>query len=88
MAGSCWSRRPTPTRCCRRASGAATGRHRSHHRPLPGTWGDPPPMLSAVAQAALEGDLAGKVHALASDPKDGLAASLARLGRAFMARNS
>ena len=53
-----------------------------------GTWGDPPPMLSAVAQAALEGDLAGKVQALASDPKDGLAAALARLGRAFMARNS
>ena len=33
-------------------------------------------MLSAVAQAALEGDLAGKVQALASDPKDGLAAAL------------
>ena len=45
-------------------------------------------MLSAVAQAALEGDLAGKVQALASDPKDGLAAALARLGRAFMARNA
>ena len=56
--------------------------------PAPGTWGDSPPMLSAVAQAALEGDLAGKVHALATDPKDGLAAALARLGRAFMARNS
>ena len=56
--------------------------------PAPGTWGDPPPMLSAVAQAALEGDLAGKVQALAGDPKDGLAAALARLGRAFMARDS
>jgi hypothetical protein len=54
----------------------------------PGTWGDPPPMLSAVAQAALERDLAGKVQAPASDPKDGLAAALARLGRAFMARDS
>ena len=53
-----------------------------------GTWGDPPPMLSAVAQAVLEGDLAGKVHVLASDPKDRLAAALARLGRAFMARDS
>ena len=42
----------------------------------------------SVAQAALEGDLAGKVQALASDPKDGLAAALARLGRAFMARDS
>jgi hypothetical protein len=56
--------------------------------PLPGTWGEPPPMLSAVAQAALEGDLAGKVQALASDPKDGLAAALARLGRTFMTRDS
>ena len=56
--------------------------------PAPGTWGEPAPMLSAVAQAALESDLAGKVAALASDPKDGLAAALARLGRAFMGRNS
>ena len=55
---------------------------------LPGTWGDPPPMLSAVAQATLESDLAGKVHVLASAPKDGLAAALARLGRVFMARDS
>jgi hypothetical protein len=44
-------------------------------------------MLSALAQAALEGDLKGTVHVLASDPKDGLAAALARLGRAFMARD-
>ena len=42
---------------------------------------------SALALAALEGSVASKVHALASDPKDGLAAALARLGRAFMARN-
>ena len=56
--------------------------------PLQGTWGDPPPMLSALAQAVLEGDLAGKVHVLASDPKDRLAAALARLGRAFMASDS
>jgi hypothetical protein len=57
--------------------------------PLPGTWGDPLPiMLSAVAQAALETDLKGKVAALASDPKDRLAAALARLGRAFLARDS
>ena len=46
-----------------------------------------PPLPSALAQAALQGDLAGKVHALASDPKDGLAAALARLGQAFMARD-
>jgi hypothetical protein len=56
--------------------------------PAAGTWGDPQPMLSALAQAALEGDLAAKVQTLASDPKDGLAAALARLGRAFMARDS
>jgi hypothetical protein len=56
--------------------------------PAPGTWGEPAPMLSALAQAALEGDLAAKVQALAADPKDGLAAALARLGRAFMARDS
>jgi hypothetical protein len=56
--------------------------------PWPGTWGEPTPLPSALAQAALEGDLAGKVHALASDPKDGLAAALARLGQAFLARNA
>jgi hypothetical protein len=57
--------------------------------PAPGTWGGPAPtVLSAIAQAALEGDLAAKVQALASDPGDGLAAALARLGRAFMARDS
>ena len=57
--------------------------------PLPGTRGDhPPPLPSALAQAALEGDLTGKVAVLASDPKDRLAAALARLGRAFMARDS
>ena len=56
--------------------------------PWPDTWGATPPLPSALAQAALAGDLAGKVHALASDPKDGLAAALARLGRAFMARDS
>jgi hypothetical protein len=56
--------------------------------PWPGTWGEPAPMPSALAQAALESDLAGQVHALASDPKDGLAAALARLGQAFLARNA
>ena len=62
------------------ATGAASARC--------GHLGDPPPVLSAVAQAALEGDLAAKVQALAGDPKDRLAAALARLGRAFMARDS
>jgi hypothetical protein len=56
--------------------------------PAPGTCGEPAPILCAVAQAALEGDLAAKVQALSSDPKEGLAAVLARLGRAFLARDS
>jgi hypothetical protein len=56
--------------------------------PAPGTWGDPPPMASVLAQAALETDLQGTVAVLTSDPKDGLARALASLGRAFMARNA
>jgi len=56
--------------------------------PWPDTWRATPPMPSALAQAALEGDLAGKVQVLAGDPKDGLAAALARLGQAFLARNA
>ena len=47
-----------------------------------------PPLPSAVALAALEADLAGKVQALATEPKDALARALASLGRAFMARDS
>jgi hypothetical protein len=57
--------------------------------PAPGTWGGPAAVLpSAVALAALEADLASKVQALATDPKDSLARALASLGRAFMARDS
>jgi hypothetical protein len=60
--------------------------------PAPGTWGDPPPIPSVLAQAALEGREGGELRAvvqiLAADPKDRLAAALARLGRAFMARDS
>jgi hypothetical protein len=60
--------------------------------PAPGTWGDPAPMPSVLAQAALEGreggGLRSVVQILAADPKDRLAAALARLGRAFMARDS
>jgi hypothetical protein len=63
-------------------------RIKSQHCGRHTTWGEPTPMLSAVAQAALEGDLVGKVQALATDPKDGLAAALARLGRAFMAKTT
>ena len=60
--------------------------------PAPGTWGEPPPMPSVLAQAALEGrqsgDLRTVVGILDADPKDRLAAALARLGRAFMTRAS
>ena len=72
-------------RCCRRRAGGATGRLR---RRRSRSGGGPPIMPSALAQAALEGALAGKVQALAGDPKDGLAAALARLGQAFLARNA
>ncbi len=54
--------------------------------PAPGTWGEPAPMPDAVTLARLEGDLMGKVMALATDPKNRLAAALASLGRAFMVR--
>ena len=60
--------------------------------PAPGTWGEPTPMPTVLAQAALEGrhsgDLRTVVGILDADPKDRLAAALARLGRAFMARDS
>ncbi|HME28062.1 MAG TPA: hypothetical protein VKI44_43200 [Acetobacteraceae bacterium] len=60
--------------------------------PLPGAWGDPPPMPSVLAQAAQEGreggDLRSVVQILPADPKDRLAAALARLGQAFLARDS
>jgi len=60
--------------------------------PLPGTWGEPTPMPSVLAQAALEGRQSGNLRVvvgiLDADPKDRLAAALARLGRAFMARDS
>ena len=57
--------------------------------PAPGTWGEPAPMPSVLAQAAAEaGDLRAVVGILATDPKDRLAAALASLGRAFMARDS
>jgi hypothetical protein len=57
--------------------------------PAPGTWGGPTAVVpSAVALAALEADLRGKVQALGTDPGDALARALASLGRAFMARDS
>jgi hypothetical protein len=56
--------------------------------PAPGTWGEPAPMPCVLAQAAQEGDLRTKVSALEVDPRNGLAAALASLGRAFMVRDS
>ena len=58
--------------------------------PAPGTWGEPTPMPSALAQAAPGRDRAERpwYGILATDPTNRLAAALASLGRAFMARNS
>ncbi len=60
--------------------------------PEAGTWGDHPPMLSAVAQAAQDrqGGLSQDtmLTALEADPGDGLAAALARMGRALAGREN
>jgi hypothetical protein len=60
--------------------------------PVPGTWGDHPSLPDAVAQAAQDqaaGLSRGSVlAALEADPGDGLAAVLARMGRALMAREN
>jgi hypothetical protein len=54
--------------------------------PSPGTWGDHPSIGTALDLAATVaregGDLAARIAALESDAGDGLAAALARLGRA------
>jgi hypothetical protein len=61
-------------------------------RPAPGTWGDHPPLPSALEQAAADrcaGDgLQAVLHTLESDEGDALAAALARLGRTLESRNS
>ena len=53
--------------------------------PEAGTWGDHPPLPSALELAAIVGreggDLTAKIAALESDDGDPLAAALARLGR-------
>lgn len=53
--------------------------------PAPGTWGDHPPLPSVMAQATAErrdgASPADMLRVLESDPTDGLAAVLARLGR-------
>lgn len=75
--------------CCRRPSGAATGRRWRRWRPRRALGGGPALVVPpATVLAALEADLVGKVQALSSDPRDGLAAALASLGRAFMTRDS
>ena len=55
--------------------------------PMPGTWGDHPPLPSALEAAAIEMRTAGSgsavLAALESDPADQLAAVLARLGRSM-----
>jgi len=60
--------------------------------PEAGTWGDAPPMPSALAQAAQDqgqGLSRGAVlTALEADPGDGLARALARMGRALAGRET
>jgi hypothetical protein len=57
--------------------------------PMPGTWGDHPPLPSVMAQAVAErqegGTLRQIIGILDSDPADTLAAALARLGQAVQA---
>ena len=60
--------------------------------PASGTWGDHPPLPCVVAQAVEErrhgGGMRGVLSILASDPTDGLAAVLARIGQAVMRRET
>jgi hypothetical protein len=61
--------------------------------PWPDTWGATPPLPSLIAQAAEESRESGTglrtvVQILGSDPGDELAGALARLGRAFISRDS
>ena len=59
--------------------------------PMPGTWGDHPPLPSLLAQAVAEkhggADTRRMIQILDSDPGDALAAALARLGHAMQAGN-
>jgi hypothetical protein len=50
--------------------------------PAAGTWGDHPPLPSVREQVAAADSFAAKLAALESDPRDGLAATLAGWGRA------
>jgi hypothetical protein len=59
--------------------------------PMPGTWGDHPPLPSVLAQAAAErrdgGSPQATIRVLESDESDPLAAALAQLGRTLESRN-
>ena len=59
--------------------------------PPAGTWGDHPPLPCVLAQATAErhagGTLRGMIGILDSDPRDGLALALARLGQAMQRGN-
>ena len=54
--------------------------------PAQGTWGDPLPVLTGIALAAMEPDPVAKVAALRTDPGGGLAAALASLGGSLLSR--
>lgn len=60
--------------------------------PERGTWGDYPPLPSvlelAVTEQSAGGTLRGVIGILDSDPGDGLAGALARLGRAIQGRQT
>jgi hypothetical protein len=59
--------------------------------PEPGTWGDHPALLTALAQAQADQAIglsqAAVIATLESDPSDSLAAALARMGRGLTARS-
>jgi hypothetical protein len=59
--------------------------------PMPGTWGDHPPLPRVLDQAAAErrdgADMRRAIQVLDSDPTDELARVLARLGQAVQAAN-
>ena len=56
--------------------------------PAAGTWGDPPPVLSALAQAALETDPAAKAQVLAVNAMTPLERALASFQHSILARDS
>jgi len=59
--------------------------------PMPGTWGDHPPLPSQIEQAIMERQASGSmqtvIQILGCDPTDRLAAALARLGQAVQSAN-